>query len=156
MGTAVLTCGEIAPVVRSTGGELVTLTSSHIGSVTDCDAVSEFDPTSLLTASRALFLLSSRVIGIILVAVVGTVVVMLLMVDISLVCVGCMAGIIVETTVVVKVIGSSPLDCVVPAGVVVLLSDSCIACVDRGYVLLASFVVLGIVLGICDVGIFFF
>ena len=139
MGTAVPTSGEIAPVVRGTGGGLVTLTSSHIGSVTDCDAVSEFGPTSLLTASRALFLLSSRVIGIILVTVVGTVVVMPLMVDISLVCVGCVAGIIVETTVVVKVIDSSPLGCVAPVDVVVLLlSDSCIVCVDIGYILLAS------------------
>ena len=126
-------------------------------SVTDCDAVSEFGPTSLLTASRALFVLSSQVIGIILVAVVGTVVVMPLMVDISLICVGCMAGIIVEITVVVKVIGSGPLGCEVPAGVVVLLlSDSCIVCVDIGYILLAPYLVLEIVLGICDVGIFSF
>ena len=135
MGTAVPTCGEIVPVVQGTGGELIALTSSHISSVTDWDAVAESGPTSLLIASRALFLLSSQIIGIILVTVVGTVVVLPLMVDISLVCVGCMADNIVETTVVVKVIGSSPLDCVVLAGVVVLLlSDSCIVCVDKGYV----------------------
>ena len=157
MGTAVPTCREIAPVIQGTGDGLITLTSSCIGSVMDWDAVAEFGPTSLLTASRALFLLSSQVIGIILDTVVGTVVVLPLMMDISLICVGCMAGNIVETTFVVKVIGSSPLDCVVLAGVVVLLlSDSCIVCVDIGYAFSASFLVLGIVLGICDVVIFSF
>ena len=101
--------------------------------------------------------LSSRVTGIILVTVVGTVVVMPLMVDISFICVGCVAGIIVEITVVVEVIDSSPYGCEVPAGVVVLLlSDSCIVCVDIGYVLPASLLVLGIVLRICDVRIFSF
>ena len=88
MGTAVPTCGATAPVVQDTGGGLVILTSSCTSSVTNCDAVSEFGPTSLLTASRALLLLSSQVIGIILVAVVGTVVVMPLMVEVSLICVG--------------------------------------------------------------------
>ena len=77
--------------------------------------------------------------------------------DISLICVGCVAGNIVETAVVVKVIGSSPLDCVVLADVVVLLlSNPGTFCVDRGYVLPVSSVVLGIVLEICDVGIFSF
>ena len=82
-------------------------------------------------------------------------VVLPLIMDISLVCVGCVADNIVETAVVVKIIFLSSLDCVMLAVVVVLLpSNPGTFCVERRYVPLVSSVLPGIVLKTCDVGMF--